>query len=214
MGQREEEQEDGRVRRIAVVRAEFRSAPSHPFIHKREGFMRRSLVPFISGVLIVAMLGMSIGCYGSFQLTNKVYKFNGGLGDKFVNELGFLVMMIVPVYGVAGFIDAIVLNTIEFWTGKNPMAQSDGTQTISLPNGNLTLKNGNGTYEFTQVINGKDECVRIETRDGVTIAKDRSGKVLATSVRNADGGVTVCDASGAVVSSLSKAQVEGMVASK
>jgi hypothetical protein len=176
--------------------------------------MKRSFVKFVSSLLIAVLLTTAVGCYGSFQLVNKVYKFNGGLGTKFVNELGFLVMVIVPVYGVATFIDVVVLNTIEFWTGKNPMTQNDGTRTIALPEGNLTMKTTNGTYEFSQMVNGKLECVRVETNNGVTIAKDQSGNVLAKSVRIADGGVMVYDASGAVVSSLSKTQVESMVAAK
>ncbi|HEY6952488.1 MAG TPA: DUF3332 domain-containing protein, partial [Bacteroidota bacterium] len=174
----------------------------------------RSFVKIFSSVMIVVLLTTAFGCYGSFQLINKVYKFNGGLGDKFVNELGFLVMVIIPVYGVAGFVDAVILNTIEFWTGKNPMAQNDGTRTIPLPDGNLTMRNADGSYEFSQVLNGKEECVRVETRDGITTSRDRSGNVLAMTVRNADGGVTVYDASGDIVSLLSKTQVESMVAAK
>ncbi len=176
--------------------------------------MKRSFVNIVSSILIAVLLTTAFGCYGSFQLINKVYKFNGGLGSKFVNELGFLVMVIVPVYGVAGFVDAVVLNTIEFWTGTNPMAQNNGTRTISLPEGNLTMNNTDGTYEFKQVVNGKVECVRVETHSGVTVAYDQSGKILARSERNADGGVTVLDASGVTVSSLSKTQVESMVAEK
>jgi hypothetical protein len=176
--------------------------------------MKRSFVKIVSSILIAVLLTTAVGCYGSFQLVNKVYKFNGGLGTKFVNELGFLVMVIVPVYGVATFIDVVILNTIEFWTGKNPVTFNDGTRTISLPEGNLTLKNANGSYEFTQVINGREECVRVETSSGITIARDQSGNILAKSLRNVDGGVTVYDASGTLVSSLSKTQVESMVAAK
>jgi hypothetical protein len=174
--------------------------------------MKRSFINLVSSILIAVLLTTAFGCYGSFQMINKVYKFNGGLGSKFVNELGFLVMIVVPVYGVAGFVDAVVLNTIEFWTGTNPMTQNDGTQTISLPDGNLTMKNADGTYQFKQIINGNVECVRVETRGGNTVAYDQAGNILARSVRNADGGVTVFDASGVVVSSLSKTQVESMVA--
>ncbi len=176
--------------------------------------MKRSFVKIVSSILIAVLLTTAVGCYGSFQLVNKVYKFNGGLGSKFVNELGFLVMVIIPVYGVATFIDVVILNTIEFWTGKNPMTLNDGTRTISVPDGNLTIKNTNGSYEFTQIINGREERVRVETSSGITIAKDQTGNVLAKSVRTADGGVMVYDASGTLVSALSNTQVESMVAAK
>jgi len=176
--------------------------------------MKRSFVQIVSSVLVLALLLTAFGCYGSFNLTTKVYKFNGGLGDKWVNELGFLVMSIVPVYGVAVFVDAVVLNSIEFWTGKNPVSASDGTQTIDLGNGKLVINSADKTYEMKQMINGKEETVRIECKDGETIARDQAGTVLARSLRNNDGGVLIYDSTGKLVSSLTRAQVESMVASK
>lgn len=67
------------------------------------------------------------GCFGSFELIKKVYDFNDGISDnKFVKTLVFWVMNIVPVYGIAGFIDAVILNLIEFWSGSNPLAMEAG----------------------------------------------------------------------------------------
>jgi hypothetical protein len=174
--------------------------------------MKRSFVKIIAGLLIAVLLTTAFGCYGSFQLINKVYKFNGTLGSKWVNELGFLVMMIVPVYGVAGFVDIVILNTIEFWTGTNPMTSNDGTQTITVPQGSLVLNGPDKSYLFKQTIDGKEKLVQVVTKDGVTTATDESGTVLARSSRNADGGVTIYDGSGNVVSTLTKAQIESMVA--
>jgi hypothetical protein len=71
-----------------------------------------------------AVLGSS-GCFGSFNLTRKLYGFNKDVSkDKFVRELVFLGLNIVPIYGVAGFIDAVVANTVEFWTGENPISMT------------------------------------------------------------------------------------------
>jgi hypothetical protein len=175
--------------------------------------MKRSFVQILSTVLIAVLLITAFGCYGSFQLTNKVYKFNGTLGSKWVNELGFLVMVIVPVYGVAAAVDGIVLNSIEFWTGKNPMTANNETRTISLPQGSMALNNQDNSYTFKQMIDGKEKLVQVVTKNGVTTATDEMGAVLARSVRNAEGGVTVTDGNGSVVSTLTKAQVESMVAS-
>jgi hypothetical protein len=176
--------------------------------------MKRLLVPAISVFLVLALLVTAFGCYGSFQLTTKVYKFNGGLGGKWVNEIGFLVMSIIPVYGAAVFVDAVILNTIEFWTGSNPMASNDPIQTINLPDGKLVLNGKDKTYEFRQIINGQEQVVRIECTNGETIARDANGTVLARSVRTADGGVNIFDAGGNLVSALSNAQVQSMIASK
>jgi len=71
-----------------------------------------------------AVLGTS-GCFGSFNLTRKLYGFNKDVSkDKFVRELVFLGLNIVPIYGVAGLIDAVVANTVEFWTGENPISMT------------------------------------------------------------------------------------------
>jgi hypothetical protein len=68
-----------------------------------------------------AVLGTS-ACFGSFNLTRKLYGFNKDVSkDKFVRELVFLGLNLVPIYGVAGLIDAVVANTVEFWTGQNPV---------------------------------------------------------------------------------------------
>lgn len=67
------------------------------------------------------------GCYGKFMLTKKIYTWNGTVSsNKFINNLVFWVMVILPVYGLGTFIDAVILNTIEFWTGSNPMAMGPG----------------------------------------------------------------------------------------
>ena len=79
---------------------------------------RRTAVLALSAA---AVLGTS-ACFGSFNLTRKLYGFNKDVSkDKFVRELVFLGLNIVPVYGIAGFIDAVVANTVEFWTGENPV---------------------------------------------------------------------------------------------
>ena len=68
------------------------------------------------------------GCYGSFAATKKVYQWNGTVGDKWVNSIVMIGLNIIPVYGIAGGADILVLNTVEFWTGKNPLAMQPGEQ--------------------------------------------------------------------------------------
>lgn len=62
-------------------------------------------------------------CIGSFKLTNDLLSWNKNIGSKFVNELVFFAFWILPVYEVAGLADILVLNSIEFWSGTNPVAQ-------------------------------------------------------------------------------------------
>ena len=98
--------------------------------------------------LMVLALSSSIffsSCVGSFGLFNRVSSWNQSVGTKFVNELVFLALNIIPVYGVAYLADALVINSIEFWTGSNPMANVGDVNKVKGNNGNYmveTLENG------------------------------------------------------------------------
>lgn len=67
------------------------------------------------------------GCFGSFELTKKIYEWNDSVSDsKFVKTLLFYAMNIIPIYGVASFLDVVIFNLIEFWGGSNPIAMEAG----------------------------------------------------------------------------------------
>ena len=76
-------------------------------------------------VLLISSSILCSSCIGSFKLWNGLKEWNQGIGNKFVNELVFIALNIVPVYGVAYFADVVVLNTIEFWSGSNPVASNE-----------------------------------------------------------------------------------------
>lgn len=62
----------------------------------------------------------STSCIGPDNAYNSVKSWNSTLTEnKFVNELAFLGLNIVPVYPLCRFGDYIVFNSWEFWTGKN-----------------------------------------------------------------------------------------------
>lgn len=89
-------------------------------------------------------------CIGSFGLHGRLLSWNQGIGDKFVNELVFLAFNIIPVYGVCYLADALVINSIEFWSGSNPMASIGDVKKVKGENGNYlvtTLENG---YSITK----------------------------------------------------------------
>lgn len=75
-------------------------------------------------ILLVAVLAATLAlpsCIGSFGLSNKLLSWNRSISNKFVNELVFIAFWIVPVYEISGLADMVVLNSIEFWTGDNPV---------------------------------------------------------------------------------------------
>ena len=89
-------------------------------------------------------------CIGSFGLHSKLVSWNQGIGTKFVNELVYLAFNIIPVYGVCYLADALVINSIEFWSGSNPMASIGDVKKVKGENGDYlveTLENG---YSITK----------------------------------------------------------------
>ena len=103
----------------------------------------------VSALLLAATL-LTSSCVGSFSLFGRVAKWNThATSSKFLNEIIFI--LISPAYAVCAVADALVLNTIEFWSGSNPMAQKVGTvQEVTGKDGLIyavkTLRNG---YEVT-----------------------------------------------------------------
>lgn len=99
---------------------------------------------FLSVALICAIGGSMLlsSCIGSFQLSNKLLSWNQSIGPKFVNELVFFAFWVLPVYEVSCLADLLVLNSIEFWSGDNPVAQ--GTRLIEGNDGKY-LVNCDGT---------------------------------------------------------------------
>ena len=96
----------------------------------------------IAALVLMGFLPVvSTGCFGGFQLTRKVYQFNREVSpDKWVREVAFLAMAIFPVYGAATFLDAVVFNSVEFWTGSNPvLAKNGASRKITTADGVATL---------------------------------------------------------------------------
>ncbi|ANQ16310.1 DUF3332 domain-containing protein [Vibrio natriegens] len=71
------------------------------------------------GVMTAVAVALS-GCVGSNAVTGYVMGFNLKAVDNRYAR-GGLNMLMAPVYGVAIAADYIVFNSLEFWTGKNPL---------------------------------------------------------------------------------------------
>lgn len=101
--------------------------------------MKKSLMLFLS--VIVVMSGLFSSCIGSFNLTNKVLGWNKEIDSKFVNELVFIAFHIVPVYEITVLADILVTNSIEFWSGKNPVVTDASTiRSVETENGIYLVK--------------------------------------------------------------------------
>lgn len=98
------------------------------------------------------------GCFGSFALVRKLYEFNDSASDnKVVKTLLFYVLNIIPVYGIAGFLDVVIFNLIEFWSGSNPIAMKAGEveeQLITMKGEVYKVTASKNKMEFEKAENG------------------------------------------------------------
>ena len=175
--------------------------------------MRR---PYRTAVALVALGMLVSGCYGPFNLTRRLHHWNGQVGDKWENEFVFLILAWLPVYGLATLGDALVFNSMEFWTGKNPVEPP----TAALPQTKRIARSGEeAVLTYTPRAEGAQLAiaqfrqghpvggVTLEHRDGGSVGLDQDGRVLFTATTQPDGGVLVQDAQGRQTASYSADQV-------
>src|SRR5690606_10680204 len=139
-----------------------------------------------AAVLAVATVGVlgSSACFGSFNLTRKVYNFNKGVSpDKWVQELVFLAFAAIPVYSIAAGLDALNINSIEFWTGENPVMVSKAT----------TREDGSRLVQ-TSTVTAEERVMTIEERDAddqlvstTTVRVPNDSQLVSVETRFPDG---------------------------
>lgn len=111
--------------------------------------MKKLNLKMTATVLLCGMF-LCTSCVGSFGLHTRLADWNQGVGTKFVNELVYLAFNIIPIYPICYLADALVINSIEFWSGSNPMASVGEVKRVKGENGNYlveTLENG---YSITK----------------------------------------------------------------
>lgn len=111
--------------------------------------MKKSRMTTVFAIVLSGSILFS-SCVGSFGLFNRMVKWNQGVSNKFVNELVFLALTIVPVYGVCYLADALVINSIEFWTGSNPMANVGNVKKVKGENGDYLVKTLENGYSISK----------------------------------------------------------------
>lgn len=138
---------------------------------------------------LVAFLFTTSGCFGSFNLLRKVYRFNKEVSpNKWVQELVFLVLYIIPVYGIAALVDALVVNAIEFWTGENPVTVEKEPQTRVVEHGRSRLvQTFSATPEArTMTVEAYENGRLVKT---VVVRHETGQPSVTTEVRYPDGRV-------------------------
>lgn len=125
--------------------------------------MKKSILTRLcAGLLCVSILATP-SCIGSFSLTNRLLGWNQHVGDKFINELVFFAFWILPVYEVCALSDILVLNSIEFWSGSNPMAK--GERIIEGNDGKYLVKCDGKGYDVVSCNDGSTVRLDFDTEE-------------------------------------------------
>ena len=162
--------------------------------------IRRRLI----ALTLAAVLGYgSLSCMGQFAATKMLYNFNSTITDsKIINNLVFWALLIIPVYNLAIAADGIVLNTIEFWTGNNLLAEQRKDSDARVAqikaqrrgDGQVMLSQGDRRFTLTPI-----DARRVLVTEGE--------RVLGVAELGPDGAV-VYDAQGRQLTTISRAQAE------
>ncbi len=114
--------------------------------------MKKHLIS-VAVISAIAASTLCSSCIGSFALTRKLLNWNNQVSNKFVNELVFFAFWIIPVYEVAAVADALVIISIEFWSGSNPVAV--GKSVINGQDGRYLVECDGKGYTITPEDGGK-----------------------------------------------------------
>ena len=154
----------------------------------------------IAAMVLLSVMTMSTACYGPFNLTKNVYRWNsnvkgsGQVNDKWMKEIVFFGMLIIPAYMFSALLDTFIFNAMHFWTGESPIKESDlgsdGTKAATL--GDTTIRwtpsedGATVTYERHGIVERRAAIVASAT--GFRLV-DENGNLLSEADYAADGSV-------------------------
>lgn len=148
----------------------------------------------LAALCVVFFLSTSTGCIGGMAVSGKVREFNLEVAEnKWARELVFLILYIIPVYPIAGAIDLIIVNSIEFHSGTNPVsgkprvAQAGDTHMEVADNGTVAISTlrEDGSIDFViTTAEGQTHFVNIERGEDRAIARDANGEELGSVNRD------------------------------
>lgn len=175
----------------------------------------------VAVTMLMSVMTMSTACYGPFNLTKNVYHWNsnvkgsGQVNDKWMKEIVFFGMLIVPAYMFSALLDTFIFNSMHFWTGESPIKASDlkgdGTKVTIL--GDTTIRwtpSENGAtvvYERQGVVERRATIVPSAT--GYRLV-DEQGNLLSEAEHTADGSVRLLNGDRQVMKKWSEEQLKAI----
>jgi hypothetical protein len=166
--------------------------------------MKRTLV-------LCLLLSFTVtGCTGSFNLTRKLYNTHRSQPEKWTDEILFLAFIILPVYSITTLADGLVFNSIEFWTGENPIEMvdaGDGTLKLVQTDGTeaqLKLDEDGKLIVVTDVTPDDPDLVTLQRVDNGLRIIDQDGELVYRSVLTEQGDYLLYNAEGRLVKNYSQ----------
>lgn len=131
-------------------------------------------------ISLIIVSALMTGCLGQNALFNSVQDWNAtATEEKIVNQGISFLFWWVPVYSLTLLGDIVIFNSVEFWTGQNPISQegakvTDGTRIIEDGLGNhaeLAFQD-NGTVQVTEYRDGEVFEYRLVRDSAGTVSID------------------------------------------
>lgn len=141
-----------------------------------------SLRKLIAVALLVAFVPLGSACFGSFNLTRKLIGFNKSISpNKWIRWFVFLGLNIIPVYEFASLADVFFANSVEFWTGNNPITVKLEPKTVVGEDGAVArlipVENG-ARIEVVEVSGARHTMTLLREAPGVVAAYDEDGTLV------------------------------------
>ena len=159
----------------------------------------------VAAIVVGSFLTVTTACYGPFNLTKNVYHWNSNVkgssevNEKWMKEFVFFGMIIIPVYMFSALLDAFIFNSIQFWTGGNPIKANDAagngaTRVARLGGVTVTMAESDRGTTVTYERNGiVERRAIIETSATGYRLINETGALLAEAEMGQDGSVTLLD---------------------
>ena len=154
--------------------------------------MKKRLVALTMALAMIA--SFSTACIGKNAVGAKVREFNLEATEHRWGRWGlFLLLMVLP-YPIASMCDLLVVNSIEFWTGENPVnnepavtpgaAQDDFGKTFTTDDGTKVTMIHELDDTVTAVLTspeGETHTITISKSDQGIFFEDENGQILMDS---------------------------------
>lgn len=183
--------------------------------------MSKVVQRLVTAVVLVGFVMVSTACYGPFALTKNVYRWNSNIkgsrevNDKWMKELAFFGLIVVPAYPFSALLDIFIFNSMHFWTGESPIKESglerEGTRAATV--GETTIRwtssedGATVTYERHGMVERRASIW--PSASGYRL-QDENGNLLAEAEYTDDGSVRLLNADGQVMKQWSDAQLRGI----